>query len=47
LKVILELPVSNSNEFHYIVDNQFINDNQANGHNWNDFAATENSVEAF
>ena len=45
-KATFELPASNSYEFRYLVDGEFVNDDQADAYKWNDFAAAENSVVA-
>jgi len=33
-----------SYEFKYVIDGNFVNEPQADGYRWNDFAGTENSV---
>ncbi|MFN3756675.1 MAG: isoamylase early set domain-containing protein [Flavobacterium sp.] len=43
-KGTFELPASTAYEFRYIVDGQFINDEEADAYKWNDFASAENSV---
>jgi 1,4-alpha-glucan branching enzyme len=43
-KGTFELTASTAYEFRYIVDGQFINDEEADAYKWNDFAAAENSV---
>jgi 1,4-alpha-glucan branching enzyme len=43
-KTTIELPISQSYEFRYIVDGAFINDEQADDFKWNEFADAENGV---
>lgn len=43
-KATFELPASNTYEFRYLVDGEFINEAEADAYKWNDFAAAENSV---
>ena len=43
-KGTLDLPAETSHEFRYVVDGNYINDDQADGYAWNDFAAAENGV---
>lgn len=43
-KGTIDLKKDNSYEFRYVVDGAYINDDQADGYVWNDFAATENGV---
>lgn len=43
-KATFELPASNSYEFRYLVDGEYVNDVEADDFKWNDFAAAENSV---
>ena len=43
-KATVDLPKDNSYEFKYVVDGNFINDDQADGYAWNDYAASENGV---
>ncbi|SDR75393.1 isoamylase early set domain-containing protein [Christiangramia echinicola] len=38
------VPVDQKYQFRYIVDGQWINEAEADGYQWNDFAAAENSV---
>jgi 1,4-alpha-glucan branching enzyme len=45
-KATFELPASNSYEFRYLIDGEYINDAEADDFKWNDFAAAENSVVA-
>lgn len=43
-KGAVDLASENSYEFRYIVDGNYINDEQADGFAWNEFAAAENGV---
>ncbi|WP_460219951.1 isoamylase early set domain-containing protein [Psychroserpens sp. MEBiC05023] len=43
-KGTLDLEKDNSYEFRYVVDGQWINDDQADAYAWSDFAAAENGV---
>lgn len=43
-KGTFELPKENSYEFRYLVDGNYINDTEADGYAWNDYAGTENAV---
>ena len=43
-KGAVDLEKDNSYEFRYVVDGTYINDDQADGFAWNDFAAAENGV---
>ncbi|MDD2985027.1 isoamylase early set domain-containing protein [Flavobacterium sp.] len=45
-KATFELPASNSYEFRYLVDGEYVNEAEADAFKWNDFAAAENSVVA-
>ena len=38
------VPVDQKYQFRYIVDGQWTNETEADGYQWNDFAAAENSV---
>ncbi|WP_026935134.1 isoamylase early set domain-containing protein [Christiangramia echinicola] len=38
------VPVDQKYQFRYIIDGQWINEAEADGYQWNDFAAAENSV---
>ncbi len=40
----INLPVQNSFQFKYFVDNSWVNDDNADNYVWNDFAGSENSV---
>jgi hypothetical protein len=40
----MDLPKDTSYEFRYLVDDSFINDAEADGYKWNEFAGAENSV---
>ncbi|WP_395045140.1 isoamylase early set domain-containing protein [Flavobacterium sp.] len=43
-KAAFDLPKDNSFEFKYIVDGNYVNENQADSYRWNEFANSENSV---
>lgn len=43
-KGTLDLPKDQSYEFRYIVDGNYINEDQADAFAWNDYAGAENSV---
>ena len=43
-KTTVDLAKDQSYEFRYVVDGSYINDDQADGYVWNDFAAAENGV---
>ncbi len=43
-KATLDLPKDKSYEFKYVVDGNYVNDDQADGYVWNDYAASENGV---
>ncbi len=43
-KGTLDLEKDNSYEFRYVVDGNFVNDDQADAYAWNDFASAENGV---
>lgn len=43
-KGTFELPNENTYEFRYIVDGNYINESEADGYAWNDYAGTENAV---
>jgi 1,4-alpha-glucan branching enzyme len=43
-KATFELPASNSYEFRYLVDGEYVNDEEADSFKWNDFASAENGV---
>lgn len=43
-KGLFEIPTDKSYEFKYVVDGEFINENEADAQIWNDFAGAENSV---
>jgi len=43
-KGVLDLEKNNTYEFRYLVDGNYINDEQADSYKWNDFANTENGV---
>jgi 1,4-alpha-glucan branching enzyme len=43
-KGTVNLEKDNSYEFRYVVDGTYINDDQADGYAWNDYAAAENGI---
>lgn len=43
-KGVFELPKDASYEYKYVIDGAYINDPEADGFKWNDFAGSENSV---
>jgi len=43
-KGTVDLASKNSYEFRYLVDGAYVNDEEADGLAWNDFASAENSV---
>lgn len=43
-KGTVDLEKDNSYEFRYVVDGTYVNDNQADSYQWNEFAAAENGV---
>ena len=43
-KGTVDLPKDKRFEFKYVVDGQWTNESEADGYQWNDFAAAENSV---
>ena len=43
-KGTFELPKENTYEFRYLVDNDYMNDAEADRYQWNDYAGTENAV---
>lgn len=43
-KGTIDLPSASSHEFRYIVDGNYVNDEQADAYNWNDFASADNGV---
>ncbi len=43
-KGALNLEKDNSYEFRYLVDGNYVNDEQADAYAWNDYAAAENGV---
>lgn len=40
----VDLETSNSYEFRYLIDGTYVNDDEADGYAWSDFAAADNSV---
>lgn len=43
-KGTVELPSDSSHEFRYVVDGNYVNDEQADAYAWNDFASADNGV---
>lgn len=43
-KGTIELPKDNNFEFKYVVDGKWINETEADGYLWNDFASADNSL---
>lgn len=43
-KTTLDLPVEQSFEFRYIIDGDYVNEAEADGYRWNDYAGAENAV---
>ena len=43
-KGTLDLPKDKSYEFKYVVDGNFVNDDQADGYVWNEYGSSENGV---
>ena len=43
-KAVFDLPKDNSYEFKYLVDGDYVNETEADGLRWNEFANAENSV---
>ncbi|MCG9972271.1 isoamylase early set domain-containing protein [Christiangramia crocea] len=43
-KAQFNLPVDKEYQFKYIVDGEWVNDSEADKYQWNDYAASENSV---
>jgi len=43
-KGVFDLQKEASYEFKYVIDGNFVNEPQADGYRWNDFAGAENSV---
>ena len=43
-KGTVDLDAGNSYEFRYIVDGEYVNELEADGLAWNDFAGTDNSI---
>ena len=43
-KGTVNLPKDKTFQFKYIVDGTWINDGEADGYQWNDFAASENGI---
>ncbi|MDX1327566.1 MAG: isoamylase early set domain-containing protein [Arenibacter sp.] len=43
-KGAINFPKDTSTEFKYLIDEQFVNEEDGDGLQWNDYAGTENSV---
>ena len=43
-KAQFNVPVDHKYQFRYVVDGKWTNEEEADGYQWNDFAASENSV---
>lgn len=43
-KVQFNVPVNHQYQFKYIVDGQWVNEIEADGYMWNDYAGSENSI---
>ena len=43
-KGVFDLPKDSSYEFKYLIDGNYLNDPEADGLKWNDYAGSENSV---
>ena len=43
-KGTVDLEKDNSYEFRYLIDGEYVNDEQADAYAWNDYAAAENGV---
>ncbi|WP_209404007.1 isoamylase early set domain-containing protein [Pseudozobellia sp. WGM2] len=43
-KGTLELPKESSYEFKYIIDGNYVNETEADGYKWNDYAGGENAL---
>lgn len=43
-KGIFDLPKDSSYEFKYLIDGAYLNDPEADGLKWNDYAGAENSI---
>ena len=43
-KATVDLETENSYEFRYVVDGNYINDDQADAYAWSDYASAENGV---
>ena len=43
-KGTLELPKESTYEFKYIIDGSYVNEAEADGYKWNDYAGGENAV---
>lgn len=43
-KGTFELPKESTYEFKYLIDGDYVNETEADGYQWNDYAGTENAV---
>ncbi len=43
-KGTFDLPKESTYEFKYLVDGEYINETEADGYQWNDYAGSENAV---
>ncbi len=43
-KAQFNLPIDKKYQFKYIVDGEWVNETEADGYQWNDYASAENSV---
>ena len=43
-KGTFELPKESTYEFKYLIDGDFVNETEADGYQWNDYAGAENAV---
>ena len=43
-KGTMDLPKETSYEFRYLIDNAYVNETEADGYKWNEYAGTENAV---
>ncbi|MFI2741095.1 isoamylase early set domain-containing protein [Zhouia sp. PK063] len=43
-KGTFNLPAENTFEFRYLIDGEYVNDEEADGYKWNDYAGAENAL---
>tara|TARA_R110002051_G_scaffold217302_3_gene281301 strand:- start:2979 stop:3275 length:297 start_codon:yes stop_codon:yes gene_type:complete len=43
-KGTMDLPKETSYEFRYLIDDSYVNETEADGYQWNEYAGTENAV---